>query len=76
MPLMFSSTALFPSTGFPVWMRDISMVNPVTFSASLGRSIVTTGTDPNLMYLAYLAIFAALTLSLGSLAARKWLKVE
>jgi ABC-2 type transport system permease protein len=75
MPLMFASTALFPKTGFPSWMKAISSVNPVTFSATLGRSIAL-GSDPSMIYLGYLALFAAIMIGLGTLAASKWLKVE
>ncbi|MBX8631639.1 MAG: ABC transporter permease [Thermoplasmata archaeon] len=76
MPLMFASTALFPKAGFPSWMKAISDINPVTFSATLGRSIALGGTDPNWMYLGYLGIFAFLMLALGTFAASRWLKVE
>lgn len=75
MPLMFASTALFPKAGFPSWMKAISSVNPVTFSAQFGRGI-TLSADPNWMYLAYLALFAAFMLLIGSFAASRWLKVE
>ncbi|MBX8636187.1 MAG: ABC transporter permease [Thermoplasmata archaeon] len=75
MPLMFSSTALFPQANFPAWMRAISSVNPVTFSATLGRSIVLGGAV-DWTPLGYLAIFAVLMLFVGSVMATKWLRVE
>ncbi len=75
MPLMFSSTALFPQANFPAWMRAISAVNPVTFSATFGRTIVLGGSI-DWTLLAYLALFAALMLFIGSVMATKWLKVE
>ncbi|MBX8634114.1 MAG: ABC transporter permease [Candidatus Thermoplasmatota archaeon] len=76
LPLMFASTALFPKAGFPSWMKAISSVNPVTFSATLGRSIVLGSSDPNWIYLGYLGIFALLMIVLGTFAASRWLKVE
>ncbi len=75
LPLMFSSTALFPSTIFPQWMRDISSVNPLSFAADLGRSFVLN-TPLNAIYLLYLAIFCFLFLGLGTLASRRWLRAE
>ncbi|MEM0142565.1 MAG: ABC transporter permease [Candidatus Parvarchaeum sp.] len=75
LPLMFSSTALFPSTIFPEWMRDISSVNPLSFAAALGRDFVFN-TPTNLFYLLYLAIFCFLFLGLGTFASRRWLRAE
>jgi len=37
MPLMFASGALLPLANFPSWMQAIASVNPVSFSALLGR---------------------------------------
>jgi len=75
MPLMFSSAALFGSSHFPAWMQAISSVNPITFSALLGRSFVL-GTPVDWTYLLYLTIFAGVMLTLGYLVSRRWLKVE
>ncbi|HEV2316406.1 MAG TPA: ABC transporter permease [Thermoplasmata archaeon] len=75
MPLMFASGALFPSVNYPVWMQDISAVNPVAFAALLGRGIAVYGA-PNWIYLGYLAVFAALMLAAGTLVASRYLKAE
>ncbi|MGI0131899.1 MAG: ABC transporter permease [Thermoplasmata archaeon] len=75
MPLMFASTALFPASNFPGWMQDISNLNPVTYTALLGRGIVVNGVA-DWAYLGYLAVFAAVLLTLGTLVARRYLKVE
>jgi ABC-2 type transport system permease protein len=75
LPLMFSSTALFPSTIFPQWMRDISSVNPLSFAAGLGRSFVLN-TAPNFLFLLYLVIFCFLFLGIGAFLSRRWLKAE
>lgn len=75
MPLMFASGALFPSANFPGWMQAISSVNPVTYSALLGRGVVVDGTA-NWAYLGYLALFALVMVIAGTLVARRYLKVE
>jgi len=75
MPLMFASGALFPSQNYPTWMQAIARVNPVGFSALLGRGILVDGTA-NWAYLGYLAIFAAVMVGIGTLVASRYLKVE
>ncbi len=75
MPLMFSSAALFGAKYFPPWMVAISDVNPITFSALLGRSFVL-GTTTHWVYLGYLAIFAGLMLAIGFVVSSRWLRVE
>jgi ABC-type polysaccharide/polyol phosphate export permease len=75
MPLMFASGALFPSQNYPGWMRSIASVNPVGFSALLGRGILVNGTA-DWAYLGYLSIFAAVMVVAGTLVSSKYLKVE
>jgi ABC-2 type transport system permease protein len=75
MPLMFASGALFPTANFPSWMATIARWNPVTYTALFGRGVVVSGTA-HWIYLGYVAIFAAAMLFIGTLIARKYLKVE
>ena len=75
MPLMFSSSALFPSSNFAWWMRDIAAVNPVTFSALLGRGFLFGG-GLEWSNLGYLAIFAMAMLVVSGFVASRWLRVE
>lgn len=75
MPLMFASTSLFPARQFPSWMQAISNVNPISFSALLGRSFVL-GTPTEWIYLAYLGAFAGAMLTIGYVVSTRWLKVE
>jgi ABC-2 type transport system permease protein len=75
MPLMFASAALFPSSSFPGWMQAISNVNPISFSAELGRSFLL-GTSVPWLDLLYLGAFAVLMLTVGYLVSARWLKVE
>ena len=75
MPLMFASGALFPTVNFPPWMQAISAVNPVTYSALLGRDVILTGTW-NWEYFGVLLLFALLMAVIGTLVARRYLKIE
>jgi ABC-2 type transport system permease protein len=75
MPLMFASGALFPASNFPGWMQAISNWNPVTYSALFGRGIVGGGTA-DWLYLGYLGLFALVMVLIGTLVARKYLKIE
>ncbi len=75
MPLMFASTALFNGSYFPSWMLAISAVNPITFSALLGRSFVL-GTPVPWINLLYLVSFAIVLLVVGFLVSSRWLRVD
>ncbi len=75
MPLMFASASLFPSQQFPSWMQAIASVNPVSFSALLGRGFVL-GTGTNWWDLAYLALFAVAMTAIGYVVSARWLRVE
>src|SRR5256886_9716402 len=73
MPLMFASGALLPLANFPAWMQAIASVNPVSFSAVLGRWIVVFGTV-DWSYLSYLALFATRMLVVETAMASRFLK--
>jgi len=75
MPLMFASTALFNGQFFPGWMKAISSVNPITFSALLGRAFVLNTSVP-WINLGYLAAFAGGMLVVGWIVCGRWLKVD
>jgi ABC-2 type transport system permease protein len=75
MPLMFASGALFPTANFPSWMQTIAAYNPVTYSALFGRGIILSG-SANWLYLGYVGVFAAVMVTIGTLVASRYLKVE
>ncbi len=75
MPLMFSSAALYPSAGFPAWMKAISEVNPISYSASLGRHLLLSGAVEWVAF-GYLALFAAVMGAIGYFVSSRWLKVD
>ena len=78
LPLMFSSTALFPNENFPYWMKIISNVNPVSYSATFGREIILSNsyTHVNWIYFFYLLIFASAMIIIGMITAIKTIKIE
>ena len=78
LPLMFSSTALFPNENFPTWMQAISNINPVSFSSTFGREIIISGSIANANWLLffYLLIFATIMLLIGVIVANKTLKID
>jgi len=42
-PLIFVSSAMFPSSFFPVWAQDISKYNPVSYASNVARGLVQGG---------------------------------
>ncbi len=78
LPLMFSSTALFPKENFPPWMQVISDLNPVSYSSTFGREIIISGNSVSAswIYFLYLFIFALALLIIGMFIATKTLKIE
>src|SRR5919112_2205478 len=78
LPLMFSSTALFPKENFPPWMQIISDLNPVSYSSTFGREIIISGNIVSVdwIYFFYLFTFAFSMIIVGMFTATKTLKIE
>jgi ABC transporter DrrB family efflux protein len=76
-PLVFTSTALFPSADFPSWLRMISNVNPITKATDGARLLMINGSlsaSQGVSYLwdvTYLIAFAVAMALVGYLAARR-----
>lgn len=76
-PLVFTSTALFPSADFPSWLRAISNVNPITKATDSARLLMVNGTLTSsqgasyLWDLAYMVVFATAMALVGYFAARR-----
>jgi ABC-2 type transport system permease protein len=65
MPLMFTSTALFPKEAMPTWLAVIAKFNPVTHAVTPMRELVLSGWNwghmaPGLAVTAGLALASAL----------------
>ncbi len=43
LPLIFMSNALFPSTSFPVWLKDVADVNPISKTNEAARLLIVNG---------------------------------
>jgi len=77
-PLVFTSSALFPPTGFPSWLQSISNVNPITKATNGARLLMINGgtlTSSQLNSftgdIVYLIAFAIAMAVLGYLAANR-----
>jgi ABC-2 type transport system permease protein len=82
LPLIFTSSALFPSSSFPTWLRAIATVNPISKASEAARLLIVNGSlspsqlstfTGDMVYLAALAVILAV---LGTLAALRVLRAE
>ncbi|ABO07667.1 ABC transporter permease [Pyrobaculum calidifontis] len=76
MPLMFTSTALFPRQFFPTWLQAISDANPLTYLTEIGRSALVYGAVPPPSHFAAVLIFAATATALGAIVVEKTLTAD
>jgi ABC-2 type transport system permease protein len=64
-PLLFMSTALVPVSAMPVWMQDVSKVNPISFAVTAVRDISIPNSfslSAELSAIAVIALIAILTM--------------
>jgi ABC-2 type transport system permease protein len=54
LPLIFLSTAMFPTSFLPDWAQTASNYNPVTYVANVARELVTGGLNLNTMAEGYI----------------------
>jgi len=80
LPLIFTSSALFPSSSFPSWLKTIAAVNPISKASEAARLLIVNGNltasqlstfRGDMLYLGFLAIVLA---DLGTLAAIRILR--
>lgn len=73
--LFFPSGAVYPSYGFPAWMKAISSVDPFTYAVHAFKSLLlkNTGLVAIAGDLTYLFIFAAVMMFLATLLFRRTL---
>lgn len=82
LPLIFMSSALFPSSSFPTWLRDVADVNPITKTNEAARLLIINGTlsgsqlstyTSDMLYLVGFVVVFGL---IGYLAARRALNAQ
>ncbi len=71
--LFFPSGAVYPQQGFPKWLRVIAVADPFTYSVHALKNLLlkNTGFGAIAVDLAYLAIFAAVTMTAATLLFRR-----
>jgi len=75
MPLFFASNAIYPLSIMPAWLKDVAMVNPVSYTVDAMRAMLLTGDYSNLpVDIAALSISTILFVSLASLTIKRMLE--
>jgi ABC-2 type transport system permease protein len=81
-PIMFTSTAFFPISFFPDWLKPIAQANPISMASAAARVLLMNGTLSAAQLsalagdLAGLSVFIILFAILGTLMARNALKAR
>ncbi len=74
MPLLFTSNSFYPLQMMPWWLRDVAMVNPITYSNEAVRGLLLAAPGANIpLDFAYLSAFAALFTGLLAVMAGRML---
>ena len=55
-PLIFVSSAVFPTSFFPAWAQTVSRYNPVSYAANVSRGLIQGGLTWSTLVSAYTAI--------------------
>jgi ABC-2 type transport system permease protein len=82
LPLIFTSSALFPSGSFPSWLKSIANVNPITKADEAARLlIINASLSGNIFWtfvndMTYLVGFMLAMAALGYVASRRALRAE
>jgi ABC-2 type transport system permease protein len=75
LPLMFTSSALFPVEQMPHWLQVIAKANPVTYAADLVRyHLIGRAISNYTLELAILLAYTVLTLLLSGWLSVRWMK--
>jgi len=75
LPLMFTSSAIFPVKQMPTWLQEVARVNPITYAADLVRyHLIGYSLESYTGELAYLAALASLLLLAGFLLSMRGLE--
>ncbi|MEW6295226.1 MAG: ABC transporter permease [Candidatus Diapherotrites archaeon] len=66
MPLFFLSNALFPMEKMPVWLKDLSSLNPVSYGVDALRTMITgAGSIPIMVDIGVLVVMLAAALGIA-----------
>ncbi len=82
LPVLFTSTALFPISFFPTWLKPVAQTNPASLASDVPRILIVNGAlsasqlSSITWELAGLSIYAVLFAVLGTLLARNALKAR
>jgi ABC-2 type transport system permease protein len=81
-PVAFTSTAMFPSSFFPGWLKPIAEANPISLASNAARLVVVNGALTAAQITTYvgdilgLAVFGIIFAVLGTILAKNALKAE
>lgn len=81
-PVAFTSTALFPISFFPGWLKPVAQANPITLASEAARLVIVNGTLSAAQvasyaeYIAGLAVYIVAFAILGVVLAKNALKAE
>jgi ABC-2 type transport system permease protein len=71
MPLFFASSAIYPISIMPDWLKVIAQVNPLTYQVDALRELMLQGSSPNMTSIGLdFAVLSLTTLALIAVAAR------
>ncbi|MEB3774826.1 MAG: ABC transporter permease [Desulfurococcales archaeon] len=74
LPLMFSSSALFPLEQMPSWLKSVAQVNPISHTADLIRYyLIGKSIEPSSQFL-YLTVLTVILVFIGYVAALRGMR--
>src|SRR5207253_10255522 len=65
MPLFFASSALYPLSIMPLWLRDLAHVNPLTYEVHGMRQLLLGVGSGGTLWVDFLVVFAFLAAAAG-----------
>jgi len=75
LPLMFASNSIFPEEQMPIWLRTIALLNPISHSNEVVRTLLVEGSlDVPLQSLTYLLGLALISTAMGLYLSRRYLR--
>ena len=75
MPLFFASNAIYPLSLMPVWLRNLSRINPLTYQVDALRRLMIVGGSTTFGLLPDFAFMAAALAVMVAVATRLYPKI-